>query len=1285
MTKCSNVVLETQLTTPVPPEVALGAQAVVPIINKKGQREEMGEIGSCKPIHKNKQIHDITDPKEQEQNISKSPHPVGSSNGPPIKVLESKSSEEDTDKKPSTKRSGRQTKPEVTKSRPPKNGFQKVAIEDLMEILYEKSEPLSYGAFADVFKGRGVPRKILLSRWKSYWKSYYSKKYQCSNYAVTDFVSKQSNVNNGRPRRHIKQVKRLSPIFKRKGMVPIGSGKNPWVKTAEGPLPAHIAKNKRRQEDITRKSRSNSSPNSHQLLHTWPKKNGVKRRRLDQGESLSKKISRVSSVNNDVSQLRTRPQREKKEVTRLSPIFRRGGYVAVHDPELKAHQKSYTQLSALEEHDLRKAKLMQEPDSRKEKSTPKHLTTPKPSRKASIGATPKRHPSSAPSRASKRISRRPTRKLPGVSWSNHRERFEAETSHQGIKMHIGYFITEGEAWDAISEYRKRMGWPQRDMPNVPSVRRPKLQLGVSRKCIKRKENDSSEGSSEQDTSSRKSDKSDDGTLLQSEVKVGLRLDARDRDGRWWLAKVLEVKCRERGRRNMTALVHFRGWNKKFDTWLPLKNLARIHTHTAELEDDEDDTHFQKTKEYSANEKKDIGRSDEYARDCEEDEQNINESGSEGENDGAGEGKSERRSEMRRKKAANKRPRPDYSTRSAGEKLDRTRQKDLVASNGVYIGIWPQRKRWRACISHNGIRMHLGSYETAELAARAWDAKARELRGARTKTNFPLSVEKARQGQTDEEHETKKSSFRAAPTRKRPAKKSKRPTPLKLNGTSRSPPKSGPSESSSTPVNRGPTGGVQALSKPKPAVPWCDDLTPRSSRRAKPKNYRLMEKGNFNEIFALQLKAFRMRNKSQRSPVDRDEGGRVDTGEDEKSSMKKVGDDKVKKKIDKGWDSDKGSAKKKRDSNSKKKDSGRKKSGSVAKSRSRSREREYAEVDGKMNGKHELRARTRKDVSPSSSRSRSPMPSDDGLQKVGSGSGIFSAGEILAIFAGASSVDGEKFWLFECGQPSDGSHATGFYYRKNTSNGSYERDPNAPRQRISIDSVMRDFRGHYVTFKHNTDPPQRFLTLASPESTRLLDLAAEIIKMQGLNPTGANTVTDDDLLAQVTSGDVGIGNDNILNEPNNPHANEINEEDQSPSAIEARGEGGPDDVLGLGELPMQLRNFFAEDDTTTTDTVVAASTSAAVSAEAAGLAATAAAVAVVSAGSNSDLFAAAVNGADEHDSIIRSDGMMRSEGIILSNTNEVADSLPDINYKTGLGDAMGFSDAEGDKVASMFLS
>lgn len=56
----------------------------------------------------------------------------------------------------------------------------------------------------------------------------------------------------------------------------------------------------------------------------------------------------------------------------------------------------------------------------------------------------------------------------------------------------------------------------------------------------------------------------------------------------------------------------------------------------------------------------------------------------------------------------------------------------------YIGISPYRGsgRWKAVVMLRGQQFYLGSFQTEEEAARAYDAKARELYGNKARLNFP---------------------------------------------------------------------------------------------------------------------------------------------------------------------------------------------------------------------------------------------------------------------------------------------------------------------------------------------------------------------------------------------------------------------------------------------------------------------------------------------------------------------------------------------------------------------
>jgi len=62
----------------------------------------------------------------------------------------------------------------------------------------------------------------------------------------------------------------------------------------------------------------------------------------------------------------------------------------------------------------------------------------------------------------------------------------------------------------------------------------------------------------------------------------------------------------------------------------------------------------------------------------------------------------------------------------------------AANKSGYKGVAPGRQpgHWRALLVHNQRTISLGQYDTPEEAARAYDARARELHGAFARCNFP---------------------------------------------------------------------------------------------------------------------------------------------------------------------------------------------------------------------------------------------------------------------------------------------------------------------------------------------------------------------------------------------------------------------------------------------------------------------------------------------------------------------------------------------------------------------
>ena len=66
---------------------------------------------------------------------------------------------------------------------------------------------------------------------------------------------------------------------------------------------------------------------------------------------------------------------------------------------------------------------------------------------------------------------------------------------------------------------------------------------------------------------------------------------------------------------------------------------------------------------------------------------------------------------------------------------RNRPKERSNTSG-YKGVWRNKKRWAASITYEGKQYHLGTYDTPEEAAQAYDAGAREYHGEFAALNFP---------------------------------------------------------------------------------------------------------------------------------------------------------------------------------------------------------------------------------------------------------------------------------------------------------------------------------------------------------------------------------------------------------------------------------------------------------------------------------------------------------------------------------------------------------------------
>lgn len=65
-----------------------------------------------------------------------------------------------------------------------------------------------------------------------------------------------------------------------------------------------------------------------------------------------------------------------------------------------------------------------------------------------------------------------------------------------------------------------------------------------------------------------------------------------------------------------------------------------------------------------------------------------------------------------------------------------------SSQWLYKGIFKNKLRWSARIVSRGTEYYLGNFKTQEEAARAYDAKARELFGEFARVNFPVGSEQS---------------------------------------------------------------------------------------------------------------------------------------------------------------------------------------------------------------------------------------------------------------------------------------------------------------------------------------------------------------------------------------------------------------------------------------------------------------------------------------------------------------------------------------------------------------
>ena len=72
---------------------------------------------------------------------------------------------------------------------------------------------------------------------------------------------------------------------------------------------------------------------------------------------------------------------------------------------------------------------------------------------------------------------------------------------------------------------------------------------------------------------------------------------------------------------------------------------------------------------------------------------------------------------------------DHSSRHQGIKLNRPK-------TSKYVGVSLRGSHWAANIARNRTTYYLGAFDTEELAAEAYDDKAKELYGENARLNFP---------------------------------------------------------------------------------------------------------------------------------------------------------------------------------------------------------------------------------------------------------------------------------------------------------------------------------------------------------------------------------------------------------------------------------------------------------------------------------------------------------------------------------------------------------------------
>lgn len=84
-------------------------------------------------------------------------------------------------------------------------------------------------------------------------------------------------------------------------------------------------------------------------------------------------------------------------------------------------------------------------------------------------------------------------------------------------------------------------------------------------------------------------------------------------------------------------------------------------------------------------------------------------------------------------------------RTATRSQNMANQPKQKNNSSGFKGVMASRGRWRASIESEGVRYGLGTFDTAELAARAYDDAARSLHGEFACANSPSNLRGTRQG------------------------------------------------------------------------------------------------------------------------------------------------------------------------------------------------------------------------------------------------------------------------------------------------------------------------------------------------------------------------------------------------------------------------------------------------------------------------------------------------------------------------------------------------------------